>query len=269
MALIGSLADLKIADVLRMFAVGKKTGLLAITAGGGRQAQVRVQKGLPVHASAGRLQGDDALLDLFGWKEGQLEFTPDDRVVAPNVTRSLDALVSEGEKGGERFHRINELVPNDRVTFRLGGGPPAGTEFPLNAAAFAVLRLVDGTRELREIVERSGRSRSEVVGLLFDMSEARLVERWDAARLLRAQPQGRSGKPDGAELEERLLDEWMKLPRFEHGVHRVEVRTATRKGVVLLASFRPGIFRDVLLPRSAISDLGLHEGEDVSVRPVA
>jgi hypothetical protein len=101
------------------------------------------------------------------------------------------------------------------------------------------------------------------------MTEARLVERWDAARLLRAQPQGRFGKSEGADLEERLLDEWMKLPRFEHGVHRVEVRTATRKGAILLASFRPGVFRDVLLPRQVISDLGLQDGEDVSVRPVA
>ena len=269
MALIGSLAELKMADVLRMFAVGRKTGLLAITAGGGRQAQVRVQKGSPIHAVAGRLQGDDALLDLFGWKDGQLEFVPDERVVAPNVSRGLDALVSEGEKSGDRIHRINELVPNDRVTFRLAAGPPPGTEFPLNADAFSVLRLVDGTREVREIVERSGRGRSEVIGLLFDMNEARLVERWEAARLLRAQPQGRFGKSDGADLEERLLDEWMKHPRFEHGVHRVEVRIATRKGIVLLSTFRPGVFRDILLPRQVISDLGLQEGEDVTVRPVA
>lgn len=269
MALIGSLTDLKIADVLRMFAVGRKTGLLTITAGGGRQSLVRVHRGAPVHAVVGRLQGDDALLDLFGWKEGQLEFVPDDRSVVPNVTRTLEALLSVGAEEGERFHRINELIPSDRVAFRLAGGPAEGTAFPLSAAAFSILRLVDGVREVRELVERTGRPRPEVAGILLEMTEAHLLERSDVARFLRAQGQGRFGKSEGADLDQSLLEEWTKHPRFEHGVHRVEVRTATRKGIVLLATFRPGILRDVLLPRQVISDLGLAEGEDVNVRPIA
>ena len=81
MSLIGTLGEVKVADVLRLFADGHKSGILTLTAGT-QQAVVRFHKGGIVHASAGRLQGDDAVLDLFGWTEGQLSFIPEDKAPA-------------------------------------------------------------------------------------------------------------------------------------------------------------------------------------------
>src|SRR5437868_12299411 len=99
MSLIGTLDEMKIGEVLRLFADGQKTGILTVTAGS-QQAVVRFHKGGIVHASAGRLSGDEAVLDLFGWKEGQLSFIPEEKgPTGPgNVTKDVGALVDEGQR---------------------------------------------------------------------------------------------------------------------------------------------------------------------------
>ncbi len=61
MSLIGTLGDIKLADVLRLFALGRKSGVLTV-AGGAQNALMRFQKGAIVHASSGRLQGDEAVV---------------------------------------------------------------------------------------------------------------------------------------------------------------------------------------------------------------
>lgn len=267
MSLIGNLSDVAFGDVLRLFAASGKTGLITASAAG-RQTLIRVQQGAVVHAAADRLQGDDAILDLFGWKEGQLVFVPEEKVIEPNVTLGVDVLILEGLRTGESFHRMNELIPHDRVVFQTARGPEGEKRFLVGAAEWSVLRLVDGVRDVRDVVEVSARQRAEVLRILFELTEAGFLEPVDAQKTLRAQAQGRFGK-ETAELDDRLEEEWRLMGRFTEGILCVEVRNSARKGRRLPVSFRPGLGRDVTLPRSTFAELGLREGEDVYVRPVA
>src|SRR5688500_10449340 len=153
MSLLGDLGEVKIGDVLRVFAASKKTGVLTVAAPG-RQAVLHLQKGALVHASSGRLAGDDAVLDVFGWKEGSLTFSAEDRVALPNVARTLDALVLEGMRVGDTVHRMQELIPSDRVSFQMSAGPAdAEARYSVGAAEWRVLRHLDGIRDLREVIE--------------------------------------------------------------------------------------------------------------------
>lgn len=266
MSLIGTLSEIKLADVLRLFAAGTKTGLLTASTPGRPEAFIRFQKGAIVHAAAGRLQGDDAILDVFGWKEGQLTFVPEEKTVTPNVTHGVDVLILEGSRLGEAFHRMNELIPHDRVVFHMAASPPDGAQYTVGAAEWRVLRQLDGVRDVREVTEGAQLPRADVVRILFALAEAGFLQRAEVTKTLRAVAQGLFGK-DSAELDGRFRDEWMTNLRFAGGVHRVEVRTLTRS-LLLGASFRPGLIRDVYLPRTALAELGLREGEDVFVRPV-
>ena len=54
MSLIGTIGEVKVADVVRLFAASRKTGLLTV-AGPGRQALVRFSRGSVVHAASGHL----------------------------------------------------------------------------------------------------------------------------------------------------------------------------------------------------------------------
>src|SRR5262245_53210754 len=94
MSLIGSLDEVRIADVLRLCATGKDSGGLTVS-GETEQAVLHLQKRIIVHphAAGGSVQGDDAVVEVFGWKEGHRTFSPDDKTVEPNVSRSVDQLI--------------------------------------------------------------------------------------------------------------------------------------------------------------------------------
>jgi hypothetical protein len=272
MSLIGTLVEFKIADVLRLLASGRKTGLLTVADGVSR-AEVRFQRGSIVHAASGRLLGEEAILDLFGWTQGQLSFVPEERAVTANVVQDVEALVAEGTRVGDGFHRMRELIPSDRAAFQLAEGPPEDGTYPLGARAWRVLRLVDGVRDVAELVEETGLARPEVLQLLYELAQGRLVERVDVLRMLRASPKGvlAKGLPvgDTAEVDESLDREWRAVRRFENGVLRIEIRTPEGRAAPLRVGFRPGLVREVLLPRSLMSDLGLKDGAEVAVRPIA
>src|SRR5574341_1398297 len=150
MSLIGTLTEIKIADVLRLFAAGRKTGLLTATAKGA-EAIVRFQKGAVVQAACGRLQGEDAVLDLFGWPDGQLTFVPEEKSVTPNVRRDVESLIAEGVRTGDRVHRLNQLIPTDRVVFQMAAGPANDdVRYSVGAAEWRVPRHLDGVMALGE-----------------------------------------------------------------------------------------------------------------------
>lgn len=269
MSLIGNLEEIKIADVLRLFAQGKKTGRLSVSAAED-QTTLRFSKGVVVHAHAshGRLTGEDAVLDLFGWKAGQLTFIPEEKTVTPNVTRGVDQLVLDGLRLGEVFHRMNEAIPSDRVVFQMSAGPAEpDKQLVTGSRDWRVLRLCDGSRDVREIVDAVKLPRTDVVRVLFESAEAGFLERVETQKGLRALPQGLFGK-DHAELDSRLEDDWRKVLHFARGVRRVEVRQGPGRVAVLAAAFKPGLVREVHLPRNVFAELGLRDGEDVSVKPV-
>lgn len=267
MSLLGDLGELKLGDVMRVFASGKKTGVLTVAAKSS-QAVLLFQKGALVHAACGRLQGEDAVLDVFGWKEGQLTFVPEERKVIPNIHQTVETLIGEGVRLGDTFHRMQEVIPSDRAAFQMGPGPsdPAA-RVSLGATEWKVLRALDGVRDVREVAEAAKLPRPEVARVLFELVEAGFLERVDPQRSLRVQAQGLFGK-ETADVDARLEAEWRRLIRFQSGIHRVELRTLGGKATQLAVHFRPGLIRDIHLPRTAIAALALDEGDDVSVRPI-
>jgi hypothetical protein len=269
MSLIGTLGEIPLADVLRLLAGGRKTGRLTVT-DENEQVVVRFQRGTLIQANTGRrLQGEESLLDLFGWKSGQMNFVPEERAVTPNVHRELEALILEGQSLGESFHRMQAAIPSDRVVFQLGPGPRESET--VSADGWRVLRLVDGVRDLRELGEALHLPRAELSWLVFGLLEAGLLERVEPSKSLRALSAGLAAlfNKDAVEVDERMEAEWRKLLRFGNGVQRVEIRTAAGKSLRAGVSFRGGIQLSVVLSRAMFAELGVKEGEDVQVRPVA
>jgi hypothetical protein len=268
MSQIGTLEDTRIADVLRLLAAGRKTGLLVVAAPK-RRAQVHFQKGVVVHAVAGRCRGEEAVLDLFGWKQGQLSFVPKEQAVTPNVIRDVEALVEEGLRLGDSFHRMRQLVPSERVVFQMAPAPDdAEFRCSFGPGAWTVLRLLDGVRDLREVADAARLPRADVMQIAFELADRGLIERLDMLKSLRAQAQGLFGK-DPATVDERLDDEWRRALRFAAGVFRVEVRSLAGRTLVVPVSYKPGLIRDIHLQRATLAELAVVEGENVNVRPVA
>jgi hypothetical protein len=268
MSLIGTLGEVQLADVLRLFGAGRKTGLLTVSAAG-REALVRLDRGALVHAVCGRLAGDDAVIDLFGWTEGQMSFVPDEKTVEPNVTGALDALVEEGQRDGPLLHRMHGFFTSDRLVFQMAALVPEGAATMIGAPEWAVLRQVDGLRELHEVTAAAGLPRRDVQRVLFALSEEGFLEKLELHRTLKTQAPARFGSAatPAAELDAQLEEEWRRATRFAEGVLRVEVRASRDRNALLGVTFRPGLLRNVVLPRATFAELGLREGDEVSVRP--
>src|SRR5262245_4973960 len=178
MSLIGSLDEVRLADVLRLFAAGKKTGRLTVSSEQ-EQAVLHFLKGGIVHAhvGGGAVQGDQAVVELFGWKEGQLTFIPDDKPVASNVTRGVDQLILEGVRAGETAHRIRLAIPSEATVFQMAAGPEdAEARLELRAGDWRVLRMVDGSRDVAEIVAQAGGDRGAVMETLLRLIDAGFLE---------------------------------------------------------------------------------------------
>jgi hypothetical protein len=197
-----------------------------------------------------------------------MTFVPDERPVAPNVGRSLDELIEEGLRRGEALHRSNRLISSDRVVFQFAAGPARGQVCAVGSTEWRVLRLVDGVRDVGELVAGTGLPRAEVVRVLVELVEGGLVERIEPQRDLRVRSHGLFGGKGTASLDQRVEEDWRKLQRFGRGVLRVEVRSAAGRGAVLPVQFRASLGREVHLSREIIGELRVSEGDEVHVRPV-
>jgi hypothetical protein len=266
MSLIGSLDEVRLADVLRLFASGKKTGRLTVSADA-EQAVLHFVKGSIVHAHAagGSVKGDDAVIELFGWKEGQLTFIPDDKPVASNVTRGVDQLILDGLRAGETAHRMRLAIPSEEVVFQMAEGPSdPEARCEMSGADWRLLRLVDGSRDVTELLAQAGAERGVVLEGLFRLLEAGLLEPAPVVRVLRARAMPRDAP---AEADQKLEAEWRHLRRFERGVRGIVVRSDGHPPAFASVIFRADLGRNVHLPRPLFAELGLHEGDDVRVRP--
>jgi hypothetical protein len=269
MSLIGSLEEVKIGDVLRLLASGRKSGALTVERTAGPPAVLHFQKGAVVNAACGSLAGEHVVLQLFGWREGQMSFVPDDRPVPTSINRAVEALIADGLELGDTLHKVFALIPSDKAVFQWGGGPADdAVTLPVGRSEWRVLRLVDGQRDVREVAAQAGLPREQALRVLADFLEAGFLEKVELVRALRVQAQGLFGK-DAAELDERLEAEWRRIQRFAHGVGRIEVRSLKGRAHTFAVSFRTGLYKDVALPRQALAELGLSEREEVFVRPMA
>jgi hypothetical protein len=98
-----------------------------------------------------------------------------------------------------------------------------------------------------------------------ELADAGFLERVDVQKAMRVRRLGR----DEAAVDARFEEEWMRIPRFAHGVVRVEIHSLAGKTVRLPVSFRSGLIRDIQLPKTTLAELHVRDGDDVNVRPIA
>ena len=268
MSLIGTLDEIRLADVLRLFAAGQEDRPSHRLRGGGAGGAA-LPEGRHRARPRGRrsVQGDEAVVELFGWKEGQLTFVPEETVVPPNVSRGVDQLILEGLRSGDRAHRMRMAIPSDEAVFQTADGPAdAEARIEVSAGEWRILRLVDGSRDVGELVAQSGAERRTAVEALFRLLEAGFLEAAPVQQILNVHALPREAP---AELDQKLDAEWRRLRRFERGVKGIVVRRDGRAPAFAPVVFRPELGRRLHLPRPVFAELGLHEGDEVRVRPGA
>ncbi len=195
MSLEGRLRDLRLAEVLQLLALSRKSGVLQLDAPlHGRRAAVHLQQGSVVNAGLwtpddargalrARTAGDAreveaVVLDLLRWRDGSFRFVPahEQEPTGASIRLAIEPLLIEAARRDDVWARIEDRVPHARVV-------PAFVEVEaqqlpllrLAPAQWELLTRVDGERDLAMLAESLGRDLLEVAEQVHGLIGAGLL----------------------------------------------------------------------------------------------
>ncbi|RME37368.1 MAG: response regulator [Deltaproteobacteria bacterium] len=218
----GALEQISLVDLLQIFSLNRKDGLLTLNSGG-QVGTISLLGGLVANARLGQMQGEKAFFRLLGWNRGSFRFHPEVRESAPQISLPTDHLIMEGlRQQDELAARAGELPAlEDELVLRV---PREHLPEGLRPATSEILLLLQYYRRVRDILDHSSRPDLEVLQILQVLLDKGLVER--------AEPRDGDGRSDELLL---ALDEVIAIKEaFGEGDNLFE--TATVKLVLLPGS---------------------------------
>ena len=168
------------AELINLISQGKRTGVLYFDISG-EKGELCFIDGVPVHASYKSLFGEEALYNIMIEKQGNVSFK-DKLAVKEQTIQNINTaeLMSQIEKRKVEFDDIaKRLPPFEAVLEKRADG--IGDNISLRKADWAVIRIVDGKKNIKTIIKDSKLPLLEVYktleyllskGLIFDKSQS-------------------------------------------------------------------------------------------------
>ena len=173
----GSLSQISLVDLLQIFNLNRKTGLLEIRANGG-EGHIYVYEGNVVHASAGKHRSEKSLFRLLQWRDGTFAFIPEKTTTDLNIRRSTDVLLLEGARQSDELERLKAELPGAKV--RLEAVPELKERYEgLHPVTQQIMDLLEFYNTIDELMEHSRVSDFETcraIRTLMDKGALRVAE---------------------------------------------------------------------------------------------
>jgi len=173
----GNLAQISLVDLLQIFNINRKTGLLEIKANG-NQGRIYVYEGNVVHASAGKHRSEKSLFRLLQWRDGTFAFIPEKTTTDLNIRRSTDVLLLEGARQSDELERLQAELPGAKV--RLESVPELKERYEgLHPVTQQIMDLLEFYNTVEELMEHSRVSDFETcraIRTLMDKGALRVAE---------------------------------------------------------------------------------------------
>jgi len=148
MGLRGSFAELPLADLIEMTALGGKTGRLVLSDETGAVAgELVFRAGLLVGATCGKLRAEKAFYALLALTGGTFDFDPEAELDEGICNLRTESLLIEGMRRLDEIQRLRRLLPAPARVRLLGGEAQDAVE------ARVLGYLGPGARHLGDIVE--------------------------------------------------------------------------------------------------------------------
>jgi DNA-binding response OmpR family regulator len=145
-----SLSRVSFPEAMRLVLAHGKNGIALLT-NGDRSGSVHIHEGAVIHASVGEEKGSEAFYELALWKTGKLDFEDTDAGREKTILTSTRSLLVEASRRSDAWSSISSKVKSfDLVPKWI---PLSSESIRLTSSDWAVLRLVDGHRTIREIVD--------------------------------------------------------------------------------------------------------------------
>jgi DNA-binding response OmpR family regulator len=145
-----SLSRVSFPEAMRLVLAQGKNGIANLT-NGDRSGSVHIHEGAVIHASVGEEKGSEAFYELALWKTGNLDFQDADPGREKTILTSTRSLLVEASRRSDAWSSISSKVKSFDLIPRWI--PLSSESIRLTSSDWAVLRLADGRRTIREIVD--------------------------------------------------------------------------------------------------------------------
>jgi len=126
-----------------------------------------------------RLQIEEAVYFLFTWTQGTFNFEADVRPERQDFLVSInpESLLLEGARRVDEWSLIEKKIPSLDLIFIVDRDRLAISDATLNEAQRLILPLIDGQRDVHQIIEDSGLSEFEVGKAMYGLVTAGFLHR--------------------------------------------------------------------------------------------
>jgi CheY-like chemotaxis protein len=208
----GKLAQVSLAELIELFHVNRKTGLIEVRQGGGRRAvsgRIDLLDGDVIQARIGSVAGEKALYRLLAWRRGRFAFR--EQPVARErggIERPTRALLREAKRQADEWRRTgNELpAPHARVALKVARSSLPSVLHPLTQEVLLSLEL---SSRVSDVLDRCTFPDYQVLRTLQTLVRRGMVE----MRAESAAPEPPAGGLFGPALAARLRD-WLDQGRL-------------------------------------------------------
>jgi tetratricopeptide (TPR) repeat protein len=141
------------------------------------------------------VQIQEAVYFLFTWNHGTFNFEPD---VAPDaqdhiVSINPESLLLEGARRVDEWSLVEKKIPTFDIVFETDRVKALSSDLTLTTEQRSVLELVDGARDVQQIIDASGLVEFEVGKALYGLLTTGFIHRIgkSASAAVVAMPEGR------------------------------------------------------------------------------
>lgn len=126
-----------------------------------------------------RLQVEEAVYYLFTWSQGTFNFEAGVRPEREDflVHINPEYLLLEGARRVDEWSLIQKKIPSFDLIFSVDSAHVGQSDVKLSTAQTSILPLLDGTRDVQQVVEESGLVEFEVGQALYGLVQAGFAHR--------------------------------------------------------------------------------------------
>ncbi|HEX6965328.1 MAG TPA: DUF4388 domain-containing protein [Gemmatimonadaceae bacterium] len=131
-----------------------------------------------------RMQIEEAVYYLFAWTQGTFSFEAGIRPDARDVLVSInpESLLLEGARRVDEWGLIEKKVPSFDIIFDIERGRLAASDAQLTPEQQQLVPLIDGHRDVNELIDASGLGEFDVGKALYGLATAGFIHRVGKSR---------------------------------------------------------------------------------------
>ncbi len=123
-------------------------------------------------------QVEAILYNLLFWKKGRFEYKDAKLNLKGMIITQLNPmkLILEASRRIDELSVLQKYISSDRIVFKMSGKVQNKEEIKLNANEWRILSLIDGSRNVRQVIDESGYDEFAVYKIFFSVISSGLIE---------------------------------------------------------------------------------------------